>query len=186
MHTLVKAACAIHNLALATALGGPLFAKLALKGAVLKEIKDEKERGRVLECAITKYNRRLNVPAHLAFAGTWLIERRFILKLHVDEKTHKLVAVKDLLITGAFVTGLANVAAFNMLKRDFPEGVPVRPEGEPIDPKLAKYRRYFRTMGPLHLALVAGSIAIGPAIVGGLFRSQRRNLVSRLVGNTNK
>jgi hypothetical protein len=186
MHTLVKTACAIHNLSLATAFGGPLFLKAALKGAVLKEIKDEKERGRVLECAITKYNRRLNVPAHLLFTGTWLIERNFIMKLHVDERTQKLVAVKDVLIAGAFVTGIANVAVFKMLKRDFPEGVPVRPENEPVEPKLQNYRRYFRAMGPLHLALVAGSIAIGPAIGAGIYRSQRRNLLSRLLGTTNK
>jgi hypothetical protein len=180
MHTLVKTACAIHNLSLAATFGAPLFVKAGLKPAVLSEIQDEKERGRVLMCAVTHYN-RINVPAHFLFLGSWLVERNFILKLHVDERTQKLLAVKDVLIAGAFVTGLLNVRVGRQLKADYPDGVPVTDKPS-TDPKLERYRRYFRTMGPLHLALVGASIAIGPAIGAGIFRSTRRNLISRLMG----
>lgn len=180
MHTLVKTACAIHNLSLAAAFGAPLFAKAGLKPAVMTEIQDEKERGRVLMCAFTHFN-RINVPAHLAFLGSYLIERNFILKLNIDEHTHKLVAVKDVLVAGAFVTGLLNIKVGRQLKRDYPDGVPVS-DRPTTDPKLQRYVRYFRTMGPLHLVLLGASIAIGPAIGAGILRSTRRNLLSRLMG----
>ncbi len=180
MHTLVKTACAIHNLALATAFGGPLFVRLALRRAVIKEITDEKQRGRVLACAGTRFN-KINVPAHLVFTGTWLVERRAIKNLGVDRHTRKLVGLKDILVAGALVTGLANVAVFNRFKKDFPEGAPVR-DGATADPKLEKYRRYYRVMGPLHLALVAGSLVVGPFIAGSIIRSSRQRLISRILG----
>jgi hypothetical protein len=179
MHTLVKTACAIHNLALATALGGPLFVKIALKRAVIKEIPDEKQRGRLLACAGTRFN-KVNVPAHLVFTGTWLIERKAIKNLGVDRRTRRLVGIKDVLVGGALITGLANVAVFNRFKKDFPEGAPVR-DGTSSDPKLAKYQRYYRVMGPLHLVLLGGSLAIGPFIAGSIIRAARKGLLARML-----
>jgi uncharacterized membrane protein len=179
MHTLVKTACAVHNLSLATAFGGPLFAKLALRPAVIREIKDEKERGRVLACAWTKYS-KINVPAHLLFTATWSIERQAIKHMHVDRRTIKLVHLKDLLIAGALVTGVANVIVGKMVKRDFPEGVPVTDKPS-TDPRLEKYRRYFRVMGPANLVLVGASLAIGPFIAGRVIHSLRKNALTRLL-----
>jgi uncharacterized membrane protein len=181
MHTLVKTACAVHTLSLATAFGGSLFAKAALRRALIDEIKDEKERGRVMACAWNKYN-RLNVPAHLLFTATWLIERKAIMTLHVDHRTQKLVALKDVLIAGALVTGLANVAVGKMIMKDYPDGVAIN-DKPTDDAKLEKYRRYFRVMGPAHMIFVGASMAIGAAIVGGVIRSQRRNILRRLLGD---
>ena len=180
MHTLVKTACAIHNLSLATAFGGPLFAKLALRPALIKEVKDEKERGRIMACAWMKYA-KINVPAHVAFTATWLVERKAILGMRPDHRTQKLIAFKDLLIAGALVTGLANVAVGKKLVREFPQGIPVtdRPS---TDHRVEGYRRYFRVMGTANVVLVGASLAIGPAIVGGLLRSQRKNIFARLLG----
>ena len=179
MHTLVKTACAVHNLSLATAFGGGLFARLALRRAVINEIKDEKERGRVMACAWTKYS-KINLPAHLLFTATWGIEKKAIKHLHVDRRTMKLVHVKDLLITGALLTGIANVIVGKMVKRDFPEGVPVS-DKPTTDPKLAKYRRYFRVMGPANLVLVGASLAIGPFIAGRIIHSLRKSFLTRLL-----
>jgi len=179
MHTLVKAACAVHNLSLATAFGGPLFAKIALRPAVIKEIKDEKERGKLMACAWTKYS-KINVPAHVAFTATWLIERRAIRHLNPDHRTQKLVAFKDLLIAGALVTGVANAAVGKKLVREFPEGIPVSDKVS-SDPRVRAYRRYFRVMGTANLVFVGAALAIGPAIAGGLIRSTRRNILARLL-----
>jgi hypothetical protein len=180
MHTLVKTAAAIHNLSLATAFGGPLYARNALYPAVLKDISDERQRGRVLADAWHKYN-KLNVPAHVAFTATWLIERHAILALPLDHRTKKLVGLKSLLITGALVTGIANVVVGNMLRRDFPEGAPVRADGTISDPRLAKYHRFFRVSGPASLFFVGASLAIGPFIGGGIVRSLKRHFLLRLI-----
>jgi hypothetical protein len=179
MHTLVKTACAAHNLALATSLAAPIFVRLALRRAVIKEISDEKQRGRVLACAYTRFN-RIDVPAHLIFTGTWLIERKAIMKLDIDRRTRRLVGLKDLLVAGALVTGVVNVAVFNRFKRDFPEGAPVREDEKVTDPKLERYRRYFRVMGPLHTVLVAGSLVMGPLLAGSIINA-KRGFLHRLV-----
>jgi uncharacterized membrane protein len=179
MHNLVKTAGAIHNLSLATAFGGPLFAKKALFPATIKEISDEKQRGRVLACAWKKYN-KLNVPAHVAFTATWLIERHAILALPVDHRTRKLVHLKSLLITGALVTGVANVLVGKMIHREYPEGVPVSTEPS-RDARLEKYRRFFRVSGPANLIFVGASLAIGPFITGGVIRSIKRHSLLRVI-----
>lgn len=182
MHTLVKNAAAIHNLSLATAFGGSLFAKKALFPAVVKDIADEKERGKLLGDAWRKYN-RVNVPAHIAFTATWLIERHAILSLPIDHRTRRLVGVKSLLITGALVTGVANTVAGNMLHREYPEGVPVKgtEEETTTDARLEKYRSFFRVSGPAHLFFVGASLAIGPFIGGAVIHSLKRHFLLRMI-----
>lgn len=180
MHTFVKAACAVHTLSLAKALGGPLFAKSGLRPALINQVSDEKERGRIMAAAWNKYN-RVNIPAHILFTATWAIEKSAIRALHTDQRTKELVRVKDILVKGAFIAGIANVIAGKMIQRDFPDGVPVN-DKETTDPKLQAYRRYYRVMGPLHVTLLAGSLAIGPFLVGAIIRSQKKNVLRRVLG----
>jgi uncharacterized membrane protein len=180
MHALAKTICAIHHLSLATAFGGPIFAKTGLRPALKHGISDRPERLKVAEIAWKHFN-KVNVPAHLAFTATWLYERRLLTKLHLDAHTQSLVAIKDMLVFGSFVTGLANVAVGNRLSREFPGGVAAKDvEGEKAM-VIAKYRRYFKVMGPLHLVLVGATIAIGPAIGFGVIHSARRGFLARLL-----
>lgn len=179
MHTHVKNTAAIHNLALATALGGPIFAITGLRRAILNQVDDEKQRGRVMTDAWRAFN-KVNVPAHLVFTATWLVERKAIRKMHLDARTQRLIAVKDVLVTGALLTGLANVAAGKQLRRDYPDGVPISTKPS-TDPRLARYRRFFTVMGPANLFFIGASIAIGPAIGVGIVRSTKLNIVKRLL-----
>ena len=174
MHTLVKTACAIHSLALATAYGAPFVFK-ALKKATIKEIGDEKQRGRVLATTAVNFS-KVNVPTHLIFAGTWLIERRAIKKLNVSQHTKRLVGLKDVTIAGALVVEMANLAVFKQLQRDYPDGVPIRQTETTPDAKLERYRSYYRIMGPLHMLMVGGSIVLGGAIAGSIIRHDRTAL----------
>jgi len=178
MHTLVKTACALHSLALATSFGAP-FVFRALKKSTIKEISDEKQRGRVLACTATRFN-RVNVPAHVIFTGTWLIERHAMKKLNLDTHTKRLIGLKDIAIAGALVAGVANVAVFNQLKRDYPDGVPVRLEETTPDAKLARYRAYYRVMGPLHMMFITGSIVLGTLVAGSIIRSEKVSLRKRI------
>jgi hypothetical protein len=180
MHTLVKAACAIHNLSLATAFGGGLFARKALRPAVISEIQDEKERGRLMAAAWNNYNAH-NVPAYVLFTATWLVERNAILKLHIDKETRKLVSFKDVLITGALLTGIATVAASKQLQRDYPEGIPVSDKPS-TDPRVERYRRFFRVVGGANIVFTGASLAMGPVIVGAVIHSMHQNTVRRLLG----
>jgi hypothetical protein len=182
MHTGLIKVAAIHNLSLATAYGGLLFAKVALRPSVLKDVAPT-ERVKLMEDVWTKFN-KINVPAHLLFTGTWLIERKAIKHYFMDRHTNKLVAVKDVLIAGALITGVANVIAGEMLKRQLPAGTDVEklatknPEKAAI---LARYVAFFKVMGPLNLALIGASIAIGPRIAASIIAHSRMGLLGRLL-----
>jgi uncharacterized membrane protein len=180
MHTLVKAAAVIHQLSLAAAYGGPLFAKVGLRPAVKREIKDMPTRVRLMTSVWSKFNNKVNVPAHVLFTATWIVERNAILRVANDRRTRGLVHIKDVLITGALLTGVANVLAGKALKRE----LKAEAQGEATTTQkatLRKYRAFYKVMGPLNMALIAGSIAIGPAIGASIIRNQRRGLIGRLL-----
>jgi len=181
MHSALIRVASIHNLSLAAAFGGPLFAKLALRPAVLKDVAAT-ERVRLMEDTWTRYN-KLNVPAHVLFTATWLIERRAITRHFGDHHTNRLVGIKDVLIAGALLTGLANVVAGEMLKKEIPPGTNVDTLATTNPAKaatLAKYQGFFKVMGPLNLVLLGATIAIGPRIGASIIRHSRLGLLARL------
>jgi hypothetical protein len=181
MAKLSISAWALHNLSLAIAYGGPVFAKAALHPAA-KEIVSDKERGKLLLTAWTKFT-PVDVAAHLTFTATWLYGRKVLKSRRLSHETAALVTLKDLLIGGALITGVANAIVGKAFARRFPQGVPVGPNGE-IDPKskeALKFKQYFKVMGPLNRALVAGAIAVGPAITVSVVRSMKRGMIARLL-----
>src|SRR6185295_8551327 len=119
---------ALHNLSLAIAYGGPVFAKAALHPAS-KEIKSDKERGKLLMTAWNNFI-PIDVTAHLAFTATWLYGRKVLKSRRLSHETAALVALKDVLIGGALITGIANAIVGAAYARRFPQGVPVSPTGE--------------------------------------------------------
>jgi hypothetical protein len=182
MHKKAIKYAALHNLSLAIAYGGPVFGKYAL-GPAVKEISSEQERGKVLEAAWSKFS-PIDLAAHGIFAATWLMHRTALKARHIGgEKTKKLVAMKDVAIAGAVITGLANAIAGQAMKREFPEGVAVAAGGEPSPNTpvgAIKYQRFFQVVGALNKAFVGGAIVLGPAItITAIHESRRRGLFAR-------
>ena len=130
MAKLSISAWALHNLSLAIAYGGPVFAKVALHPAA-KEIVSDKERGKLLLTAWTKFI-PVDVAAHLTFTATYLYGRKVLKSRRLSHETAALVALKDILIGGALITGLANAAVGKAFAQRFPQGVPVGPNGERV------------------------------------------------------
>jgi uncharacterized membrane protein len=181
MHTGLIKVAAIHNLSLAVALGGPVFAKIALRPAVMKDVAPT-ERVKLMEDVWTKFN-KVNVPAHLLFTGTWIIERKAIKRYFMNHHTNRLVHAKDILIAGALVTGVANVVAGEMLKRQLPVGTDLSKLTITYPARaatLARYVGFFKVMGPLNLVLIGASIAIGPRIAASMIAHSRKGLIARL------
>jgi uncharacterized membrane protein len=188
MHSGLTTNAIIHQLSLAVAYGGGTFANVALKNAVMQGVSDPKERGKVMDIAWTQFN-KVNVPAHVAFTATWLVERKAIKTFFGDQTTRKLVGVKDALVAGALITGVANTIAGEMLRREYPEGLPLPAIGNISNEKaqkLTQYMTYFRVMGPLNHALIGASIAIGPVIGSSVIRSSARSLLTRLLQSTKR
>lgn len=184
MHTnaLKTSACILHNLSLAVAYGGPLYGKLAL-GPAVKEISSEQERGKVLETAWNKFA-PVHLAAHGVFTASWLVLRKMAKDRNLGKNAEKLLMVKDTLVAGALLTGVATNVANKMMQREFPQGVPVTSGEQPspnTPPQGARFQRFFSVMGPLNLALIAGAIVVGPVLAVEAFRGSRRKMISHLV-----
>ncbi|MFT3775967.1 MAG: hypothetical protein QM820_62275 [Minicystis sp.] len=183
MHSGLIGNAILHSLSLAVVYGGQAFAKASLKKAVLQGVSSDRERGKVLEIAWSEFN-KIQVPAHLVFTGTWLIERSAIKRFSGDKRTMRLIGVKDALIGGALATGVANVVAGRMMKRDFPDGVPYPSEGN-VTPaqaaKIARYIGFFRVVGTANHLLVGASIATSTLIGASILRNKSRGLLAKLL-----
>lgn len=182
MHTGLVTNSIVHNLSLAVAYGGPMFGARPFRLALLQGVTSDQERGKAMQIGWTQFN-KINVPAHLAFTATWLAERGAI-KRFGGRRTDNIVAVKDALIAGALVTGVANVVANEMFKRDFPNGAPIPAEGNvmPSDAaKIARYGLFFRVVGTLNRAFLGASIAAGPVLGASLLRDTARGTLRRLL-----
>ena len=182
MHSGLIATSILHNLSLAAVYGGQAFAKASLKDAVLQGVTNDRERGKVMEIAWTQFNKKVNLPAHVVFTGTWLIQRAAIKRVAGHTETMRLVRINDALIGGALITGLATALVGARMKREFPNGVPYPAEGNvsPADAmKIDQYLRFFRVVGGLNHALVGASIALNTLLGVSLVRGAARRLFTR-------
>ena len=72
---------------------------------------------------------RYDVAANLMLAGGWMIEQRTLRKHHIDQATDDAVKVKDLAVIGAALTNIASVVVSQLVKREFPQGLPLDADG---------------------------------------------------------
>lgn len=194
MKSLAIAAGAIHGLSLSVAYGGPVFAKLGLRRA-LREASTKQERRAIMQTAWAQFS-KVNVPAHVGFTASWLILRTMLRGVNLDNQTKGLLMVKDALIAGALVTGVAATVNGHALKRAQRALATKSPEAEkPVTNKekptqkaektraskeYNKLLRLERALGRANMAFLAGAIIIAPAIGMGIFRSQQRGFIGRL------
>jgi hypothetical protein len=196
MKTLAVAAGAIHGLSLAVAYGGPVFAKVGLKRA-LRKLHSKEERRAAMQAAWSQFS-KVNVPAHVGFAASWVILRSMLGQVKLDNSTKNLLMVKDGLIAGALVTGVAATITGKALKRAQRASTsPTKPgEEKPVTireklshkgEKTTSARKQFnkllrleKTLGRANMAFLAGAILISPAIGVGILRSRRMGLLGRI------
>lgn len=193
---LAVAAGAIHGLSLAVAYGGPVFAKVGLRRA-LRKAHSKEERRAIMQTAWSQFS-KVNVPAHVGFTASWLILRTLLGQVKLDRSTKNLLMVKDALITGALVTGVAATVNGKALKRaqraltsttkSLEGDKPITTREKPAQKakKSAATRQYnkllrmSKALGRANMAFLAGAIIIAPAIGAGIFRSQQRGIIGRL------
>jgi hypothetical protein len=106
MTTLSSAAWAVHDVGLATAIGGSLFGKAALEPA-LDEISDSRERDQVSTDAWRRFS-WVKLAAHVAFAAPWFIGRTMRSGREVSARATTLTRAKDVLMGVSLVTGIAS------------------------------------------------------------------------------
>lgn len=173
MAKLSTSAWVLHDLGLAAGFGGPLFGKIAL-GQAARQITSREERDRVLQEAWKKFN--LVDAVSLATAGlTWLTGRSMISGRVIDRGARRLVLLKDVLVGGAILTGVANMFASAAMEQA------VYGEGEAPREHKQELNRFFKVMGPLNIAFVAGAIGVTALLAMKSGRSAKWAALSRFL-----
>ena len=109
MAKLSTAAWILHDLSLATAIGGVLFGQAALTPAV-KKLGNPRDRDAVNDAAWTRFS-WFNLAAHGVMAATWFAGRAMLGGREVSRTARHLTIVKDALV----VTSLASVVVTKVL-----------------------------------------------------------------------
>ena len=168
----------VHNLGLATWFGGALFGHIALNPTVSR-ISDKRERGRVLNEAWGRFN-AVNSAAIAAALLTWRLGG---LKDDAELRAPVLERVKDLLLGGAAVNGIASGVlgakiAGQSSRGETPIESGTRPAPETPD-EAASSQRLISLTGTSALALLAGAIAASAVIESSAVKP--RGVLSRLL-----
>ena len=168
----------VHNLGLATWFGGALFGQVALNSTVSR-ISDKRERGRVLNEAWGRFH-AVNFTAIAATVLTW---RLGDLKDDAELRAPALMRVKDLLLGGAAVNGIASGILGARIASQSSEGdTPVESGTQPAPEtpqEAATSQRLVALTGTSSLALLAGVIAVSSMIESSAVKP--RGLLSRLL-----
>ena len=167
-----------HNIGLATWFGGALFGQIALNPTI-ERISDKNERGRVLNEAWGRFN-AANFPAIAATLLTWRLGN---LKDDAELRAPALTRIKNLLLGGAAVTGIASGILGARIAKQASEGdTPVESGTQPAPEtpeEAASSQRLISLIGPSNLALLVGVLAASAVIENSAVKP--RGLLSRLV-----
>ena len=120
MATLSTAAWAAHEVGLATAIGGTIYGRAALEPA-LDEITSPGERDRVSAASWKRFS-WINLASHGIMAATWFAGRGMLSGREVSAQARALTRVKDGLIIGSLITGVACNVFGRMLGKQIEEG----------------------------------------------------------------
>jgi len=107
MAKLSSTAWILHNLGLATSIGGNIFGQTSMKPA-LHDLPDQKQRDRVSDAAWSRFS-WLNIASHGIVAATWFIGRSRLSGREVSSTARNLTLVKDVLVVASVLTGVASV-----------------------------------------------------------------------------
>ena len=167
-----------HNIGLATWFGGALFGQVALNPTI-ERISGKNERGRVLNEAWGRFN-AANFPAIAAALLTWRLGN---LKDDAELRAPALTRLKNLLLGGAAVTGIASSILGARIAKQSSEGdTPVESGTQPAPEtpeEAASSQRLISLTGPSNLALLVGVLAASAVIENSAVKP--RGLLSRLV-----
>ncbi len=185
MDMLSTTAQVLHDMGLAAAFGGTLFAKMALHPSV-GAISSREERGKVVHDAWTRFNRLQAVG--LALSGvSWHFARRALRSRYESKPVRALVTVNDALTAGALASGFVAMIAGQRIGAERPGGyVPLEPSSHvgAEAPRARRMERISGVMGTINLVLTAGLIGTTTALVartGYTGRSLfRRRFIDRL------
>jgi hypothetical protein len=106
--TLSTTAWVLHDLGLATSVGGAVFGKTGLRNGMSKT--EQNGQGEIVRQAWQQFT-PINLLSHFAVGVTWLIGRSVLSGREIGKSTHRLVMAKDVLTGVYLASGLAAAAS---------------------------------------------------------------------------
>jgi hypothetical protein len=163
---------AIGRLALAATLNGPVFANVSSR----PEGKAA-ETGKAASGAIPVQSTLPQAALLAAVGAGWLGERRKLLGQGLEKDAKAMVRLKDVLVGGAVLTGVANLLAEQLVRRSYGETQAAAASESPPDAPagLDRYRHYVRITRAVNRIFVGAAVATTPFINFALFNDYRPN-----------
>jgi hypothetical protein len=120
MTTLSTAGWIVHDVGLATNIGGTMFGMMALEPS-LDEVDDPRERDMVSQQAWNKFS-WVKLASHAMFAVPWIIGRTMLSGNEVSARARALTRTKDVLVGTTLITGITSFVIGRMLNRKVERG----------------------------------------------------------------
>lgn len=183
MTALSTAAWVAHNLGIAVGVGGALFGRVALEPSV-REISDQKERGRVLTSAWRRFG-AVQMGALGIMGATWLAGRCHLTGREVGASSRGLVLAKDVLVATSIASAIGSAITGNMVAAQQKNGVvPMNNQGEvsaSAPPKARRLGRATDAFGLVNLLAGAGIIGVTTILAMSAGKSARWSALSRFL-----
>lgn len=182
MTTLSTAAWVSHDMALAAGLGGSLFKQLTFPDA-LSKVSDDKQRGHLLARGYKKFA-PIGLSSLGIIAGTWLIGRGMINGRSISASTRNLVYVKDGLVAGAVLTGLAGAYLDRVLEDEADHGelsVKGMSATDASTPKAKNVFNAIKGIGIAHVACLAGALGLTTVLAMKSGQSVKWSFLSKIL-----
>jgi hypothetical protein len=182
--TLSAVGRAWHDLALGALVGSNLFAQVGWHPA-LREVSDERERGKVTNEAWRRYG-LVNGFALLGIVSGWAGARAFeATPDKLTDRERRIATAKDVLTGVIATTGLAAGGLGMRFYETAPEGaVPLRDGGTPSSHTSPAAARMKRTLSALSRIQLASALSLGLVQAGMAQVNYRRPPLKRLLRRT--
>jgi hypothetical protein len=174
MTAISSAAWVVHDLGLATAVGGNIFGQASLEPA-LREVSDPVERDRVSANAWRRFS-WIKLAAHAAFAVPWIIGRNLRTGREVGARARSLTRTKDLLIGLSLITGVVSHLIGLRLARRIERGEGPEESG---DQRSRTLERSVTTLGTVNTLVNAGILGVTALLAMQASKSMRFAVSSR-------
>ncbi len=186
--TLSTTAWVLHDLGLATSVGGAVFGKTGLRRAADSTQMQQDGRGEIISEAWKRFT-PINLLSHLSVGVTWLIGRSMLSGREVKRSARKLVLAKDALTGVYLVSGLgATITGYAANQMHKGEETPVSSAIEEMGVDEGNKPEVSRGLGRASAVLGTVNVAAGAALLGitailamQAGRSPRWSIVSRFL-----
>ncbi|MDA0182294.1 hypothetical protein OJ997_18450 [Solirubrobacter phytolaccae] len=164
---------AAHDVGMAGLLGGNLFARLALHPSVT-EIRDESERGKVINTAWRRYG-TINSLSLAAIGAGWVGARAAeSANSRLSPTERKLAYAKDALVGAVAVTGIASAVQGMRFAKQAPGGAVPLTDGDHAAPSATDQqrnaKRRLNVLGAASLLAEVGLVSVNAALAQENFR----------------